>query len=418
MPAPSNPPAQSDRSTLTLSSTFAGWRLAIPISLICFPLLWLRIQLLLTPLPLFDFMSYWVAGRFYLAGANPYAPAAMWPIEKALGWTGPPLVMLNPPWSLIFVAPLGLVSFQVAHYVCLVISLALEITSFLLLWRYFGGEKSKQWIALAIFATLLPAGVAEHAGQVTPLMLAGLTAFLYSLRHQRYLLAGVCLLPLGLKPHLLWLALLAIVLWTAQNRKWQLILGAFATYATATLAAIAYNHKSLGYLHGSTANAAMVTVCGVGGALRSIFGFQHGWLQFLPMAVGLPWFVRYWMRKRIAWSWEEDLPIVLLVSIGTAPYFWAHDFILAVPALISLAVAFSRTRTNWIGVSALYLLAQIAISVASVVTGSKAWMATASLIWILLYKMGSASLKREREAPADPNPLDLPLQAPSTQMLA
>jgi hypothetical protein len=403
MPALANPLDRSPSQPVLRSRwRTIHWRQALPVSLICLPLLWLRVQLLLTPLPLFDFMSYWVAGRFFLAGANPYAPAAMWPIEKALGWTGPPLVMLNPPWSLVFVAPLGLVSFQVAHYVCLVLSLGLEAASFLLLWRYFGGEKSKQWIALALFATLLPAGVAEHAGQVTPLMLAGLTAFLYSLRHQRYLLAGVCLLPLGMKPHLLWLALFAIVLWAVQNRKWPLFLGAIVAYASATLAAIAYNHNVLGYLHGSTANAAMVTVCGVGGALRSIFGFQHGWLQFVPMAVGLPWFAHYWMKHRRAWSWEQHLPMVLLGSIGTAPYFWAHDFILAVPALISLTVAFSRTRTNWIGVAALYLMAQILISEASNLTGSKAWMATASLVWIALYRMGTASLAKEQ--PAAPQP--------------
>lgn len=401
----------SDRSAAESRPFLAGWREALPVGLICLPLLWLRLQLLFTPLPLFDFMSYWVAGRFYLAGLNPYSPAAMWPIEKALGWTGPPLVMLNPPWSLVFVAPLGLVSFQVAHYVCLVLSLALETASFLLLWRYFGGEKSKQWIALAIFATLLPAGVAEHAGQVTPLMLAGLTAFLYSLRHQRYLLAGACLLPLGLKPHLLWLALLAIVLWAAQNKRWILFVGAIATYATATLAALAYNHNVLGYLHGSTASAAMVTVCGVGGALRSVFGFQHGWLQFLPMAVGLPWFANYWLRNHPTWSWEQHLPMLLLVSIGTAPYFWAHDFILAVPALISLAVAFSRTRTNWAGVAALYLVAQIVISEASVITGSKAWMATASLVWIILYKMGTASLAKAEHTVSEPASAALALQA-------
>jgi hypothetical protein len=355
-------------------------------------------------------MSYWVAGRFFLAGANPYAPAAMWPIEKALGWTGPPLVMLNPPWSIVFVAPLGLVSFQVAHYVCLVLSLGLEATSFLMLWRYFGGEKSKQWIALALFATLLPAGVAEHAGQITPLMLAGLTAFLYSLRHQRYLPAGTCLLTLGLKPHLLYLALLAIVLWTAQNRKWSLFTGAIATYASATLAAIAYNRSILGYFHG-TMSAAMVTTCGVGGALRSIFGFEHAWLQFAPMAVGIPWFVRYWIRNRRTWTWEGHLPMLLLVSIGTAPYFWAHDFLLAVPALISLAVAFSRTRTNWIGVSALYTLAQLAILEAAAITGSKAWMATASLVWILLYQMGTSSLTKEQHPRADPDTAAFGLQA-------
>ena len=380
-----------------------SWQQALPVTLFCLPLLWLRLQLLFTPLPLFDFMSYWVAGRLFLSGANPYSGIAMLPIEHALGWPYQPLVMLNPPWALPFVAWLGLVSFPVAHYVCLVLSLLLEAASFLMLWRYFGGEKKKQWIALALFATLLPAGVAEHAGQVTPLILAGLTAFLFLLRHQRYVLAGACLLMLGPKPHLLYLAILAIVLWAAQGRKWSLFISAIVTYASATIAAIAYNRNVLDYFHG-TIRAAMDTSCGVGGALRSIFGLQHAWLQFPTTVIGVAWFAFYWMRNRRTWTWEEHLPLLLVVSVSTSPYFWAHDFILAVPALISLAVAFSKTRTNWIAASGLYLLAQIAISEASVISGSKAWMATASLVWLALYKLGTSRLAKARQASIEPQP--------------
>ena len=86
-------------------------------------------------------------------------------------------------------------------------------------------------------------------------------------------------------------------------------------------------------------------------------------------------------------------------------------------ALISLAVAFSRTRTNWIGVSALYLVAQILISMVSVVTGSKAWMATASLVWIVLYKIGTASLAKGHRT-ADPNTSLPQLQPHHTNSLA
>src|ERR1035437_1049838 len=70
-----------------------SWQQALPVTLVCLPLLWLRLQLLFTPLPLFDFMSYWVAGRLFLSGANPYSGIAMLPIEHALGWPYQPLVM-------------------------------------------------------------------------------------------------------------------------------------------------------------------------------------------------------------------------------------------------------------------------------------------------------------------------------------
>jgi hypothetical protein len=314
------------------------WRL-LPAFLICLDLLRHRVVLLFTPLPVYDFMTYWASGRLFLAGSNPYSITAIYAVERSIGWSYvQPLVMLNPPWALPIVALLGLLPFHTAHYAWLAVSLILEAVSAIALWRYFGGEKSKQWIALILFVTFLPLGSAEHMGQITPLILAGLTAFLFLLRRQRYVLAGACLLTLGLKPHLLYLVLLALLLWTIQTKRWSLAISAIFTYGSATLAAILFNRNVLGYFH-STVQAAMDTSCGVGGALRSIFGMQHTWLQFLPTAIGTAWFARYWIRNRRGWTWEEHLPLVLLVSLGTAPYSWAHDYILAFPSFIALTVA-------------------------------------------------------------------------------
>ena len=109
-------------------------------------------------------------------------------------------------------------------------------------------------------------------------------------------------------------------------------------------------------------SAAMDLSGGVGGVLRSIFGMQHRWLQFLPTAIGTAWFARYWIRNRLRWTWEEHLPLLLLVSLGTAPNARADDYILALPAFIALAVAISRTRTDWLIASGLYLVVQYFIS--------------------------------------------------------
>jgi len=379
------------------------WKIAVPATLVCLPLLCWRIVLLRAAMPLEDFMTYWASGRLFLTGSDPYSSTAMLAVERSLGWhAAQPLVMLNPPWVLPLVALLGLMSFPAAHYAWLCISLAIEAISAVALWRYFGGEKKHQWVALALVATFLPAGAAEHLGQATPLMLAGLTAFLFALRHRRYFLGGVCLLTLGVKPHLLYLVLLAILLWAFQNKKWTLALGAFLSYATATLAAIAFNRNVPGYFHG-TVRAAIDTSCGVGGVLRAAFGVQHTWLQFLPTVIGTAWFVFYWTKNRRAWTWEAHLPLLLLVSISSAPYFWAHDFIVAVPALIAFAVAISRTPADWFMASAFYLVAQKAVfSQAAVV--STAWMATVSLLWLVFYVAGTSSLAAFRKPAIEPQP--------------
>ena len=371
--------------------------LLLPAILFCLELLRLRLMLLFSPLPVYDFMIYWSAGRLFLSGSNPYSATAIYALERSVGWSYMlPMTLLYPPWALPFVAPLGMLPFWTAHFVWLAASLILEAVSAIALWRYFGGEKSKQWIALILFATFLPLGAAEHMGQITPLLLAGLTAFLFLLRRQRYLLAGACLLTLGLKPHLLYLVLLALLLWIIQNKRWSLALSAIFFYAGSSLAAIAFNHNVLNCFHG-TVNTALDFPCGVGGALRSIFGLQHRWLQFLPTAIGTAWFARYWIRNRRRWTWEEHLPLLLLVSLGTAPYAWADDYILALPAFIALTVAISRTRTDWLVASGLYLVVQYFIS--NVIgIGSQAWTVTANLLWLVLYWIGTAVLAGNKNA--------------------
>jgi hypothetical protein len=222
-------------------------------------------------------------------------------------------------------------------------------------------------------------------GQLTPLILAGLVAFLYLLRYKHDFVAGLCLLALGIKPHLMYLVIIAILLWSFQNKRWWVPLGAATAILTSTIAANAIDRNAAMYFH-SAFPAAMDISCGVGGVLRSIFGLQHVWLQFLPTAVGSAWFASYWVRNRRRWTWEANLPPVLLASIATAPYFWAHDFTLAIPAFIALAVVVSRTRTDWLIPSALYFLTQYAIG--AIGAPSKAWMATASLLWLALYQVG------------------------------
>jgi hypothetical protein len=365
--------AQSDRKRVLPMD-------AIVASALCIPLLIERAVLLASPMPMQDFMTYWSAGRLFLTGGNPYSMSATVAIDRSLGWAHEQqFVMLNPPWSLPFVAPLALMPFHVAHVLCLAISVLLEAVCSLVLWRYFGGSRRLQWIAIVVLATFLPAAAAEHYGQITPLILAGITGFFMALRSGRYRIAGACLLLFALKPHLLYLVLLAILLWSVQQRRWSIpIVGALAA-AGAALASIAYNPNTLGFFHG-TFQAALDTDCGAGGFLRTLFGRQHVWLQSLPSLLGLLWFGWYWLRHRRAWVWEQRLPLLLLVSIVTSPYFWWHDFTIGLPAIVALAVHLSRTG-RWAVAALFYLLLQMFIG--SYGVSSKA--SAASLLWIVLY---------------------------------
>ena len=389
--APKTASAPTTVDVPAISRAAAGWKYFAPAIAICLVMLRSRVRLLLIPQPVYDFMTYWAAGRLFLAHANPYSAAAMYHIELNLGWQyAQSLVLLNPPWALPIVSLLGILPFAASHALWLAISVVLEAVSGVVLWRYFGGAKRLWWMGLALAFTFLPCGSAEHMGQITPLMLAGLTLFLWLVQREHYFAAGAALLLVGMKPQLLYLVAFAIVLWALRNRRWTLLAGAVAAYAASTAAAFCYDPATLGYFHAST-QAAMDTNCGVGGLLREIFGQQHRWLQFLPSAAGIAWFDAYWRRHGRSWQWEQRLPLLLLVSMVTSPYVWAHDFVLAMPSFAYLAVRLSRTRTDWLMPSAAALVVQIVIFG---VCGSlsKAEMASASALWLLLFWGGTRYL--------------------------
>src|SRR6266478_31527 len=84
-------------------------------------------------LPTLDFVEYWAAGRLCLAGSNPYSWYDMLALEKSVGMkpnhspeTGEetPLMMFNPPWTLVFVMPLALPSFSLSRLLAFVLGIA------------------------------------------------------------------------------------------------------------------------------------------------------------------------------------------------------------------------------------------------------------------------------------------------------
>jgi Glycosyltransferase family 87 len=341
--------------------------------------------LLLQSLPLHDFITYWSAGRLFLAHSNPYSSTALLAVERSQGWPYPePFVMLCPPWTLPIVAMIASVPMHVARISWLGSTLILNCFSAMGLWLYFGGARREAWIALVAIATFFPMGGAEYMGQITPLIVASITAFLLLLRSRHDFLAGLALLGFGPKPHLLYLVWLALALWIIRERRWKILAGALASYAATSTAAILYNGQAIDYFH-NTYGAAIETACGVGGLLRHTFGMQHTWLQWLPSVVGLAWFAAYWRRHRHTWNWQSHLPLLLAVSVASSPYCWHHDFILITPAIISLAV-----RQAWRSVPVIicYLLLQTLIGIGPL----KALADTMSSLWILFFWLADSEI--------------------------
>jgi hypothetical protein len=96
--------------------------------------------------------------------------------------------------------------------------------------------------------------------------------------------------------------------------------------------------------------------------------------------IGILWFIVYWQRNRNQWEWKAHFPLLVLVSLCSAPYLWYHDFLLAMPALIFIAIQ-SEERLPLLLPA--WLLVQCAILLCGGVSPSAE--ASAGVLWIGFY---------------------------------
>src|SRR5262249_41299022 len=86
-----------------------------------------------------DFAAYWAASRLLLNSQNPYSTAALFDLQRDAGLQeGRPLVMWNPPWTLSFTLPFGLLNFSTGQFLWLLAQVFLILISASLFWRMYG----------------------------------------------------------------------------------------------------------------------------------------------------------------------------------------------------------------------------------------------------------------------------------------
>jgi len=356
-----------------------------------------------------DFVEYWSAARLNATGGNPYSPEQLLPLQQQAGWDEDrPIPMWNPPWTLTLVTPLALLSFPVARLLWLGLHLAIMLCCADWLWRHYGGPRSHRWLAWAVAMSFCPTLIVMHMGQVGPLMLLGSVAFLRFANSRHAWLAGAALVLVAVKPHLVYLVWVAILLWGIHRRRWAVFAGA-GLAATATTAAALWLNPSLlqQYREAMAQRLASETLDylapTLGALLRLALGERRSWVQYLPTALGLVWFVPYWLTRRRTWDWAEELPLLLLVSYTTALYGWLGDQVILLPALVRGAVWVYRERERqrarlvagaYVVLNGVVLLTKV-WSVPEVV---QVWLAPVLLIGYLTLR-AMAQRGRERTVP-------------------
>ena len=332
-----------------------------------------------------DYVEYWAAGRLQLFGQNPYSPELLLPLEREAGRpTDEAVMMWNPPWTLTYVMPLGLLHPRLGQLAWLAVGLAAILASVGLLKRAYATDQTGRRFGI-ITASFVPIYLVLQAGQIGPLLLLGASGFAYFARRGQFALAGVSAVLLSTKPHLaylLWVAMLADAL--ARRRGAMLAAGVGVGLVTALVPLLAnpdvYGQYVAAMRDHPPAQWVSLTL---GTLLRVAFGAEHFGLQFVPVALGLGWFAWHWLPRRATWDWAAELPTLLLASFLTSPYgAWHFDLVLLLVVVLRRAGDPSAVRLRWayFGMCA----AMLAVSLSGVTSVWFGWVAPAILVLDLI----------------------------------
>lgn len=104
-----------------------------------------------------DFVEYWAAAQLLLSGRNPYSPEELLKLQVSVGWPeSSPLIMWNPPWTLAFLWPLGLISYDAAQFIWFLVHSLILFIGAQVLWTIYDGATEKSRIAGFAVLTFAP----------------------------------------------------------------------------------------------------------------------------------------------------------------------------------------------------------------------------------------------------------------------
>jgi len=263
-------------------------------------------------------------------------------------------MMWNPPWTLTLVMPLGALPNKVAQIVWLLLHLAIVMVCARTIWLLYAGPRQRLCIAWALTLGFAPTLFLLMMGQISGLLLLGLTGFLWGERNNRPWIAGASAALCAVKPHLGLLFAVALALEALRSRRtFGIALRGAAVLAAGALVPLAFNPEVWSQYRTATqlpAAGAHVPLTDwvhptVGYELRKVIPGEPFWVQFVPTALALAALPLYWWLRRNHWNWLEELPRLTLVGALTVCYGgWAFDLVVLLLPVLQAAVWLLQLR--------------------------------------------------------------------------
>jgi Glycosyltransferase family 87 len=258
-------------------------------------------------------------------------------------------------------------------------------------------HKKTPTLPLLLTFIFVPTLFLLQSGQIAGLLVLGAALFVVCMQRGYPIFAGVAAVLLAIKPHLAYLLWLAVALDAVQHRRYRIVLGGVLGGVIFTLIPMAFNpdvwsHYFAAYRDHPPTQWVSLTL---GTFLRFVFGNEHFWLQFVPMVLGVAWFLKHWRAYGRTWNWAEQMPTILLVSFVTAPYgAWHFDLVLLLIPIWHLAASL-RGQQRWLalGLFAGANVAMLVLNSAGAWSYSYAWVAPLVLIAYFGFRLPSPTTR-------------------------
>lgn len=295
---------------------------------------------------LIDFIEYWSAFKVWMAGGDIYSARDMLAAQTLISPRAQPLMMWNPPWTLLLLGPvISLSPFFMAGILWALLSIGTYVYAAVLISKAFDNKiHLLGWILTLSFPPLLSSLI---LGQLAALLLFGTSLCIYGFikKSKPSLFIGLCII--SIKPHLLFLFVILMVFNLIRLKDWSRLL-VFPAAACFCLT-LAWMANPLGLVKWANIISGSINVEGATNPNQWIGANLPSMVRYLlkdlmpdhSLALSsLPILLALLALPALLEISTRNLPLAvclsIVISLSCAPFGWFLDQTLLLPAFLFL----------------------------------------------------------------------------------
>jgi hypothetical protein len=295
-----------------------------------------------------DFVAYWSAFEVFRQGGNPYDRQAIFDSQLTIRRTAEePQLFLNPPWMLVLLSPVLSLGFAASVHIWIVLNICFTLAVALLTRRLMPTSLPNALHASLVGFVFAPVWMTIMLGQMSLFLAAFSLAAVVAYVERKDITAGMCLVLISVKPHPVYLILLALGLCIIVKKRWKVLMSFSGGLSLVIAVTYLISPNSLSQWVGMEFSplqyrtSSVVTLIRLG--VSTISGRVYDWrpvlaLPLIASIVLLP----IVLRNRRDFDWRRYFFPVAAMSLFTAPYAWLFDYALLLSIQVALLSLMSR----------------------------------------------------------------------------